>query len=205
MMRRILKAAIFLSLLPATCFAGDDLLKRVPQLQETARRSNSGAMGCGIGGFILLHTSRGLVIAWSGPDTVHVFGENIYVSDLLLLLKARADSNRTGAANPMSGQVSDLTYVTLDTLSRAQDPDSIPVIAELLKDRDEVIRGWAAIALYRLGEFKELRPKVRKVRFPPAAVQSARARSAEPPSWVRLATDVEQRPRPARRRAAKAT
>jgi hypothetical protein len=76
MLRQILKATVLLSLLPVTCVAGDDLLKKVPQLQETARRSNGGAMGSGVG-YILLHTSRGLVIAGSNLDPVHVFSENI--------------------------------------------------------------------------------------------------------------------------------
>jgi hypothetical protein len=195
MLRHTLKTAILLSLLPATCLAGDDLLKKVPQLQETARRSTAGAMGCGFG-FILLHTSRGLVVAQTSRDPINVFGEDIQVPDLLALLKARAESNRTGAANPMSGEVSDLAYVALYTLSLAKDPESIPVIAELLKDKDGVIRGWSAIALYELGECEELKAEVREVRFPPAAVQSAKSRGREPPGWVQVAPGIKQRHAP---------
>jgi hypothetical protein len=90
----------------------------------------------------------------------------------------------------MSGEVSDLAYVTLYTLSLAQDPDSIPVIAGLLKDKDEVIRGWSAIALYKIGGCEELRAKVREVKFPQAAVQSAKSRGEEPPGWVQVAPGI---------------
>ncbi|HEX8187205.1 MAG TPA: hypothetical protein VF586_02570 [Pyrinomonadaceae bacterium] len=189
MLRHILRAAVILPLLAVTCPANDNLLERVPQLQEAARRSNGGEMGCGTG-FILLHTSRGPVVATSGSDPVHVFGQSIRVADLLSLLKARAEYNRTGAANPMSGDVSDLAYVTLHTLSLAQDPDSIPVIAELLKDKDEVIRGWSAIALYKLAECDELRPEVKGILFPQAAIQSAKSRGKEPPEWVQAASGI---------------
>lgn len=143
-------------------------------------------MGCGLG-FILLHTSRGPVVVESNLDPIHVFGQDIHVPDLLALLKARADSNRTGAANPMSGEVSDLAYVALYTLSLAQDPDSVEVIAELLKDEDEAVSGWSAIALYKIGACEELRAKVREVEFPRAAVRSAKSRGVEPPGWVRVA------------------
>ena len=41
------------------------------------------------------------------------------VSDVLPLLEARDQFNRTGIVNPMAGEVSDLTYVVLYTLSLA--------------------------------------------------------------------------------------
>jgi len=186
MLRRVLSAAAVLPLLSVVCLAQENLLERVPQLQEKARRANAGALGCGIG-FIVLHTSRGPLVATGSADPVHVFGPSVHVSDLLTLLEARAEFNRTGAANPMSGEVSDLAYVTLYTLSLAQDPDAIPFIAELLKDKDEVVRGWAAIALYKLAEREELRLKVKEITFPQAAIHSAKSRGNEPPEWVRTA------------------
>lgn len=186
MPRHILTAAAVLCLLQVTCLADDNLLEKVPQLQESARRASGGESGCGYGS-ILLHTSRGLVVATSGSDPVQVFGQNVYVADLLTLLKARAEFNRTGAANPMSGEVSDLAYVTLYTLSLAEDPDSVPVIAELLKDKNEAIRAWAAITLYKLAESDELRARVEEIKFPRDAIQGARSRGKEPPGWVRPA------------------
>jgi HEAT repeat protein len=91
----------------------------------------------------------------------------------------------------MSGEVSDLTYVVLYTLSLAKDPDSIPVIVELLKDKEDVIRGWSAIALYEIAKFSEqLRVKIEEVKFPQAAVDSAKARGVEPPPWVQIASGI---------------
>jgi hypothetical protein len=186
MLRHILLTALTLFALTGDCLANDDLLKRVPQLQETARLANGGALGCGVGTVTLI-TSRGQIKAQSSLDPIRVFGGTIRVSDLLALLEARAEFNRTRVANPMSGEVSDLTYVVLYTLSLAKDPISVPVIAELLLDGDDVIRGRSAIALYEIAKSGEgLRAKVKKIKFPQAAVQSARARGKEPPAWLQL-------------------
>ena len=123
-------------------FAQDMLLTKVPQLQETARRANRGEFGRAIG-HITLITSRGQVKAELVSATPNLlFGQPIKISDLLPLLDARAEFNRTGVINPMSGQVADLTYVVLYTLSLAKDPEAIPVIAALLKDKESVIHGW---------------------------------------------------------------
>lgn len=96
-------------------------------------------------------TSQGKISVQSGLDPIHVFGNTIVVSDIHELLKSRADSNHTENKGPMSGEVSDLCYVTLYTLSLAKDPVSIPVIVDLLTDKDDTIRGSAAIVLYRIG------------------------------------------------------
>jgi len=116
-----------------------------------------------------------------------VFGNTVRVSDLLTLLEARAKSNRGGAANPMSGDVSDLAYVVLYTLSLAKDPVSIRVIAELLEDKDDVIRYWSAITLYKMAKSDEkLKAKIQKIKFPQSAVQSAKSGGPETPAWVRI-------------------
>jgi hypothetical protein len=189
-MRRISAIALALFALACNCFAQERLLDRVPQLQETARRANGGELGCGVGFFTLI-TSRGEVKASGGLDPVQVFGRTIKVADLLPLLEARAAFNHSGAANPMSGQVTDLTFVVLYTLARAKDPDSISVIAELLKDREDGIRGWAAIALYDIAKSDEgLKAKIQKIEFPESAVVSARGRGNPPPDWVRIAPDI---------------
>jgi len=172
-----------------TCFAQDDLLDRVPELQENARLSNGGAKGCGRGTITLL-TSRGEIKAASNLDPFHVFGNKIVIADLLPLLKARVEANRTGKSNPMSGEVSDLVYVILSTFAKSQDPAVIPVVIDLLEDKDEVIRGWSAIALFRLGESSdELRQTIEKITFPKAAVQSANGRSVPTPAWAKVKGD----------------
>jgi hypothetical protein len=172
---------------PVSGLAQSDLLSRVPQLQETARRASTGVLGDGIGPLVLI-TSRGEVKGQSASDPIHVFGKTIRVSDLLTLLNARAAFLRTGVVNPMSGHASDLSYVVLYTLSLAKDPESVPVVAELLHDTDDVIRGWAAIALYQMaGSGDELLAQIRRITFPIDAVRSAQARGIEPPAWVKRA------------------
>ena len=186
-MRYILPIALALFALAGNGSAQERLLAKVPQLQETARRANGGELGCGAGAVTLI-TSRGPVKAFGSLDPIQVFGRTIIVADLLPLLEARAEFNRSGATNPMAGEVGDLTYVVLYTLSRAKDPDSIPVIAELLKDKDDVIRGWSAIALYEIAKSDEgLKAKIQEIRFPRPAIDSAKARSTEPPPWVQVA------------------
>lgn len=160
------------------------LLERVPQLQATAYKANRGALGCGIGTLRLV-TSRGEVTAQTGLDPIHVFGKTVKTSDLIALLKSRAESNRTGKPGPMSGDVVDLCYVCLSALAESKEPNAIPVLAELLADKEATIRGWAVIALFRLGDADEgLRAEIRKVAFPKAALDSAGARGKQPPAWL---------------------
>jgi hypothetical protein len=188
--RFIFSIASLLCALPFTCLAQADLLSKVPQLQQIAKRANAGVLGDGTGTLTLL-TSRGRLTVKAGLDPIHVFGNTVRVSDVLVLLKARAAFIRTGAVNPMSGDVSDLAFVVLETLSFAKDPESIPVIADLLQDTDDVIRGWAAIALYRIAESnEELKATVRQIAFPRAAVHSAQARGEQPPVWLKIVSGI---------------
>jgi hypothetical protein len=171
--------------------AQERLLERVPQLQETARRANRGELGHTIGTVTMI-TSRGLVEVEAGWDPVRVFGQTIKISELLPLLEARAEFNRTGVVNPMSGQVADLTYVMPYTLSLAKDANAIPVLAELLKDKERTICGWAAIALYETAKFShEVRGKIQTLKFPKRAVDSAKARGREPPAWVHIDSGIK--------------
>jgi hypothetical protein len=186
-MKRHLIVAPMLFLFASHVYAEERLLEKVPQLQDTARRDNRGELGRTIGTITLI-TSRGQVkVEGVSAIPIRLFGQPIKVSDLLPLLEARAETNRTGIPNPMSGEVSDLTYVVLFTMSLAKDPDSISVIAELLKDQNEVIRGWSAIALYEIAKFSDqARGKIQAVKFPKPAVDSAKARGKEPPPWVQI-------------------
>ena len=174
--------------------AQEGLLEKVPQLQETARRANRGELGHTIGTVSMI-TSRGVVEVQAGWDPVRVFGQPIKISEVLPLLKARAEFNRTGVVNPMSGQVTDLTYVILYTLSLAKEADAIPVLAELLNDKERAICGWAAIALYETAKFSEaVRDKIQTVKFPKAAVDSAKARGREPPFWIQIDSGLPSLP-----------
>ena len=175
-----------LLLLVCSGTAQENLLSRVPELQETARLANGGAKGCGLGTITLI-TSKGEIVTGTGLDPIHVFGRKIVVADLLTLLEARIRANQTGEQNPMAGEVSDLAYVILSTLAKSQDPAVIPVITDLLGDKDEIIRGWSAIALFRLGESNEdLRQTIEKIEFPKTAVQSANGRSVPKPIWAKV-------------------
>jgi hypothetical protein len=71
--------------------------------------------------------------------------------------------------------------------SLAKDPDFITVIAELLKDKNDDICGWSAIALYEIAKFSDqARGNIQAVKFPKPAVDSAKARGKESPPWVQI-------------------
>lgn len=60
----IITSGIFVNLLmifvlASDSFAQDNLLSRVPQLEETARKASGGVLGCGNGGSRQLITSKG--------------------------------------------------------------------------------------------------------------------------------------------------
>jgi hypothetical protein len=166
MLRYFLAVALMLFALASDYSADDDLLKRVPQLQETARRASHGALGCGVGTVTLI-TSRGRITVETGLDPIHVFGKVINVSDLLALLQSRVESNHTGGAGPMSGEVDDLCYVILEALALAQDPQSIPTIAALLTDNSEMVCRLSGIALCRIAKSSaELRSVIKGLNLP---------------------------------------
>lgn len=174
--------AVLIALATAALSHEHGILQRVPELQKVA--ASGSALGCGWGS-IRLVTSQGEITVATGLDPIHVFGTTIQSSDLLMLLRSRIESNRSGKPGPMSGEVSSLCYVCLDVLSHSKDPEVVVVIADLLTDEDDVIRGWAAIALYRISAASEsLQRKVGAIRFPQAAIDSARSRGEPPPVWI---------------------
>ena len=190
MMRYVLMVILAVSASAGEALAQESLLEKVPSLQETALRADAGVLGCGVGKVTLI-TSTGQLETFINSDPIKVFGRTIRVSDLLPLLEARAEANRSGAVNPMSGEVGSLTYVVLYTLSVAKDPASIEAIASLLNDNDGDIRAWSAIALYRIAESGEaLKARIQEIKFPQAAVDSARSRSSEPPAWVQIGPGI---------------
>jgi HEAT repeat protein len=179
-----LVALLLLSMARAAVAEEALILQRVPQLAETARRAGRGELGCGVGMLKLL-TSRGEVVVRSDADPMQVFGATIETADLIALLNARAESNRSGVPGPMSGDVSSLAYVCLSTLGHSRDPAAVAAVAPLLTDRDEVIRGWAAIALLQLAASDAaLRRAIEPIRFPAAALAGAVSRGEVVPAWL---------------------
>lgn len=178
-------ATVLLSVVSVT-HAAESILERVPELQQIASKAGRGQLGCGAGTVILI-TSRGPVTADCGLDPIHVFGTTIKTVDLIEILRARAEANRTGKPNSMSGEVGTLAFVCLYTLALSKDPEVVPTITALLTDNDDVIRGWAAIALFRLGDADEgIRRMVLRIPFPEAALTSAVTRGEQTPHWLEL-------------------
>lgn len=152
-------------------------------LASTASASSRGELGCGRG-TIRLHTGKGVVNLQTGLDGYHVFGRDIYVSRLVSLLRDRTTANRRGFG-PMAGNKDSLSYVVLDLLGSSGDPAAIDAAGALLTDSNDVVRGWAAIALDRLGDMRaDLRPAIASYTFPPAAVASASSRGEDRRPWL---------------------
>ena len=178
-----------LFILVSNCAAQNDFLSRIPELQETARQAAGGAEGCGKG-TITLVTSRGEIKLVTGLDPIHVFGRKIVVAELLPLLKARIESNRKGEQNPMSGDVGNLAALTVSIVAKSQETEAIFLIAALLEDKDDTIRGASAISLINLAEVSEdLRREIEQIAFPKAAVISAGGRGVNIPTWAKVKGD----------------
>jgi hypothetical protein len=187
MRRHLFRISFAVLIFAVASSAQSNFVEKAPELQKTALRATGGAMGCGHGSFTVVASKERIKVS-SSLDPIHVFGSTIYVSDLLTLLTARAKSNRTGEVNPMSGEVGQLTYVTLLVLSSVKEKSTVSVTAELLTDKDDTIRAWSAITLYRLAQSdKGMKSEVEKIVFPKLAVQSAKGRGVEPPDWLRIA------------------
>ncbi|MBA4123057.1 MAG: hypothetical protein H0X72_11420 [Acidobacteria bacterium] len=175
--------------LVGSCFAQEDLLSRVPQLQENARESALGPPICGIR-VIELDTSRGKIRVTIQLSQPPVFENKISVTDLLTLLKARIESNRTGKENQMSGEVGDLMQIIFSVLRKSKDPDVIPVIGQLLDDRSERIVFLSSGALQVIAKSsKELQFEVEKVIFPKTAIELYKKRAIELPEWAKIKED----------------
>ena len=181
---RFFTVLMFFAAFAFTTYGQTNYLDRVEELQQTAAKANGGALGCGAG-MITIVTSNGEVTTVTGLDPIHVFGKRVVAADLLILLQARADSNRTGKQNPMSGHVNDLGYVILSTLAISKDPAVIPVIAELLHDKEDRIRRSSVLALIQLADSDEnLKSEIEKISFPKSAIKSAYGNSSNVPDWI---------------------
>jgi hypothetical protein len=172
-------------LLDSAIHAQNSYLDRVEELQTTAQKANRGQLGCGAGAMVLV-TSNGDLRVGLDLDPIHVFGRRVVVSDLVELLQARADSNRTGETSPMSGDVYLLSSLVLRILALSKDPTVIPVLTELLEDDHAGIRGLSTIALFRLAASDEdLRTMIEAITFPVGSIQSAKERGVYAPTWIR--------------------
>jgi hypothetical protein len=191
-MKSILLLSLFL-LFNLSVFAQEDLLSKVPELAVTAIKANGGALGCGAGKITLI-TGNGEIKLYTGLDPIHVFGSKVNVADLTKLLQARVKSNNGLEKNQMSEKnIGSLVYVILSVISESKDKTVVPVIIDLLKDGDEVIRAWAAISLFRLGESDEkIKKQLQKIVFPLNAVNGANGRSIKTPNWATLEVNQEE-------------
>ena len=161
------------------------ILSRAQELEAVAKKAAGGSMGCGVGTLTLI-TSRGRVRILTGLDPIHVLGNSVASADLLTLLRARIESNRSGQPGPMSGSVSRLVGLSLYLLSVAKEPEAVEVSAALLADPDAKIRKSAAINLYELGDRRpRLRPEIRRLHLPEQALQEAASDGHAPPAWLR--------------------
>jgi len=188
-MKRSFKAVIFcviwVFLLRSEIMAEESVLLRVKALQEVAKRSNGGAMGCGVGSFKLYVGKESKNIT-AGLDAIHVFGKEINIEDLKIILKSRIDSYNN-KQSVMYGDFSDLCYVTLDTVKYGLDPTTIPILENLLQDPSGAIKGWCVISLIYMAENNgELKKRIEGIFFPQDAIKEAAGRGTEIPSWIKI-------------------
>lgn len=187
---RKLTLTILLCLFSTFVLAEESILKRVKELQKTARLANGGALGDGMGNFNLIVGEKVLTISY-GLDPVHVFGNEINIEDLKIILKSRIDSY-TNRKSPMYGDYSDLCYVTLDTIKLGLDPSTIPILEALLVDESEAVRAWSVIALLYMAEKdSELKHLINDIAFPQSAIDGAVARGIDIPQWIKIKSEKQ--------------
>lgn len=184
---RTFKLIIFASLLisPAAAFSQQGIIERVPELQKTARRAIGGAMGCGVGSFVLVEGETETRVG-GGLDPIHVFGNRIELDDILTILEARSEKKLGFDPDENKDEVGALLYVTLTVAIASKSPKVISVVKSLLLDEIEVVRAWSAIALIKLAESDpELKEAILPIGFPKSALAGAKSRSYPIPTWVR--------------------
>ena len=164
-------------------------LQQVAAFKKNARLASSGALGCGPSGTLYLLTSRGRMgVPGASGDIGKVFPSPIRTGWLLTLLRERGKFVRTGGDGPMADPAPEedgpnkndvheealrrteartLCALCVEALSYSEEPEAVPMIAELLHDRSYIIRHYAFQALNRLGNANlELRAKVEEIEIP---------------------------------------
>ena len=133
-------------------------LENIEKLQEIAKLSNGGALGCGIGTYYYISSDGQRKEIKSGLDAIHVFGREIHFETLDIFVKAKASGKINNERN-----FSDLFYVILSIYAETKDPGSIDEILKLTLDKNETISRWAKIAVVEiLKENSKLKEKILK-------------------------------------------
>jgi hypothetical protein len=158
------------------------ILKRAEELKEIAIKSVHGRLGCGVGGEMKFVDRQGKVItAHCSLDAIHVFGAQVDITDMLTLLQARIQSNKSRKLGPMSSRAESLCYVICETLRIIKHPAAIPVMKDLvLTERNPRIQRDAAYHLVKMGEDESLREEIQRIQFP----MDLKRYFAETPDWV---------------------
>ena len=158
--------------------------EKAEEMERIAKGAINGEFGCGTGQ-ITISTSRGTIRADTWSDPIILFGSHVSAAQLITLLEAKVEANRTGQG-PMSGDRAALCHVALHTLALARDPQSIDVIGKLINDDDQLVRGSAVVVLIRIGEaVPDSREKIgRLFQLHPGATTVARGRGETLPAWI---------------------
>ena len=86
----------------------------------------------------------------------------------------------------MEGEIGSLAYVIMDVLSLSKDPEAIPVIRQMLADKNERVVLSSYYALIKLGKSDaELQMQIENVAFPESAVKIFKSWGVKTPEWVK--------------------
>lgn len=131
--------------------AGRPIPAHGAELQLMATRVKKGYRGCD-GGDINFILADGTEQSLScDMDTLAVFGKRIHADDLLALIEARADANRTGEG-PMDGDRHELLRMLLLVLTEASHAQAVDAIIPLLVDPDDDVRIESRKTLESIGK-----------------------------------------------------
>jgi HEAT repeat protein len=155
------------------------VLKRAAEI----RREVSRAAGEDCMQSAYMITSSGIKEVREWCAAIRPFGNPLYASDILLLFQARADSNRTGKAGPMSGDAfSVIINYCGSLLVQAGAREAIPVLGALLHDPSKEIRRAAAFLLFAMGaQYPDLRHKITSFKFSRQLLGDVKA-----PPWLHV-------------------
>jgi len=183
-MRRVFLSLLVILVFGVAAFSQVNYLNRVPELQETARKSTGGAMGCGKGSVRLI-TSDGKLRIAPNMDVLHVFGRNVDVAGVLDLLKARVVSNRTKISNPMSGELKSLFHVIFEVVRYAREEASVSLLEHLLNDDNARVKYGAFWVLLDLAKKDEtIRKRIMEIKFSEEFKKGQYGQKINLPEWI---------------------
>lgn len=179
----ILSGALILFLVGFS-YAQNDLSSLVPELQLKERKAG---IVCGVAGMILVTNKEEIKITGDLTSRL-IFGPRIVIADLMPLLEARVNANRTGEENPMSGNVDSLTGQIIHFVSLAREQAAIPVLAALLEDKDRDIHTSASRSLIEMAKInEEFRREIEKITFPRKTLSGQQYKDL--PTWLKIKED----------------